>query len=645
MSNMQKENPPPTIRIGIIGSESAGRTSVVNALLGHQYGSVGPQKTTGGIREYRVLPLEIPTTPVRPAGTLLETFSSKILLKAKAAGSQQDCKPKHPASTIHDDVAREDEDLRNKPAGEALLASIHVDARGLQMVTTDTELTGLDIVLLDVPGFSGASKQHRPHDYVAEHQNSIDLFFVVIDSHALLHDGPSASGSAAEVAGSGSGLRDNAAQSQLDNNAVLNFCNTKLKHRMQDMILICNKADNKEIQQKVKTKVAQLDEPFQAFKAVLLLSARNALAWRIPLSLSCGVEGGGAVFAASLQHLEEATLNVFQPEMLQTSLSDWENYTLSEKQAAVTSIFRESLTPEKRKQMEEHSGISKLLELLEQLVGSGQQRQILKKQIERRMALCMKEGKASLQKLHQFYVDSVFLLGTNYAVDYSSEFIRLLQTYRTKSGPIFSSKDVSAENVRDLVAIFKDGCLFLQHVCGVNNLRFNELRDQTENELTLLLKEYLELFRQNLAESIAAGYTRKKNEQWGGYVFLDLNVPPSFLGGDLKAWEVMCELIDLALTDMTLTANSGERHWRLVTWWRTNVLSSLYSIARRPSVARLPASATDDEVNSEYANVEYLAKPVSAFKKFMVLSQTDAIANSGSSCGKEPQSFKRQRTE
>eukprot|EP00392_Amoebophrya_sp_AT5.2_P004695 g4703.t1 len=223
-----------------------------------------------------------------------------------------------------------------------------------------------------------------------------------------------------------------------------------------------NSANNKE---PIESKIAKARSA-DIFSDVLPVSARNALCWRIagkvpveknPESSSDGVEQlrTNPYLEQIVHDLDADTLDTMALE-IDVSRSAWDAYEKPKKQATVVEFLKgKAFSEEKRSQLEARSGFAAFVEALENQVGSGAQRGLLKAQLERRLATAMKSLKdVTLGELQQFR-ESSQLLGAEFAIDYDASFLQLFRHTAAKRREVFRETPLK-ENLYPLVSLLEE---------------------------------------------------------------------------------------------------------------------------------------------------------------------------------------------
>jgi GTPase SAR1 family protein len=183
------------IRIAVLGYVSAGKTTVINALLRDKYGQVGMKRTTAGVNYFRLHP-HIPTdNKDLPDGHGADAKATKAKV-GLGSNTSADATIKNDSDSADASVwiADEDDDEECVPASETLreISKDNVTLRESSFVnvkTFDIAITepicevrpDTRLVLVDIPGINEAGADGKYRAYVREHWDTFDCALVVMD--------------------------------------------------------------------------------------------------------------------------------------------------------------------------------------------------------------------------------------------------------------------------------------------------------------------------------------------------------------------------------------------------------------------------------------------------------------------------------
>ena len=145
------------IRVAIFGYVSVGKTTVINALLGAEYGEVSMRRTTSTVNSFRLVPKDEATTQDGDDDSVqivTNTRSAKDILEESVEDNAKN---------------RNNEVVKEKTFNITLEEPLH-DMRD------DTILT-----IVDIPGINEAGTSSKYKDYVNDHWHSFDIAVVVMD--------------------------------------------------------------------------------------------------------------------------------------------------------------------------------------------------------------------------------------------------------------------------------------------------------------------------------------------------------------------------------------------------------------------------------------------------------------------------------
>jgi GTPase SAR1 family protein len=155
------------IRIAMLGYVSAGKTTVINALLRDQFGQVGMKRTTAGVNYFR-----LHHSPPPPAAGLPSPAKEVSIVEAQ--NSVINDAYRTAASTLQE-ISSDNLQLRESADVQVKLFDVHVREPLCEM-RPDTKL-----VLVDIPGINEAGADGKYRTYVRDHWQDFDCVVVVMD--------------------------------------------------------------------------------------------------------------------------------------------------------------------------------------------------------------------------------------------------------------------------------------------------------------------------------------------------------------------------------------------------------------------------------------------------------------------------------
>ena len=159
------------IRVAVVGYVSVGKTTVINALFGAEYGEVSMKRTTAVVNNFRI------STPahVDPEGTNDEESKNEIAgQQSSVEWSMMVDKPSSPNNTLKQTVG-DNKTFRNKDFVKAKSFDIVLD-EPLHTMRKNTKL-----VVVDIPGINEAGTSAKYKEYVNDKWDSFDVAIVVLD--------------------------------------------------------------------------------------------------------------------------------------------------------------------------------------------------------------------------------------------------------------------------------------------------------------------------------------------------------------------------------------------------------------------------------------------------------------------------------
>lgn len=157
------------IRVAFIGYVSVGKTTVINALFGAEYGEVSMKRTTAVVNDFRI------STPAQVdhdnSGTEKPTDSDS---RGSVEWSMAVDSPRAPGDSLKQSI-RDNRNFRNKNQVKEKSLDIVLD-EPLHEMRSDTKL-----VVVDIPGINEAQREGVYKDFVNEHWHEFDIAVVVMD--------------------------------------------------------------------------------------------------------------------------------------------------------------------------------------------------------------------------------------------------------------------------------------------------------------------------------------------------------------------------------------------------------------------------------------------------------------------------------
>jgi GTPase Era involved in 16S rRNA processing len=179
----------------VLGNVSAGKSTVLNALLREKYSEVSMKRTTAGINYFRIF-------PKTQAGT-----------SADSSGWTSVADNPRTADSTLKEITEDNAALRTRSSVQEKTFNIEVDKELVKM-RKDTKL-----VLVDVPGINEAASSKKYKDYVASTWDSLDCVICVMDGRQGVNT-----------------------EEALD---LLKFVKTNLKEKKNlPVVILCNKVDD-----------------------------------------------------------------------------------------------------------------------------------------------------------------------------------------------------------------------------------------------------------------------------------------------------------------------------------------------------------------------------------------------------------------
>eukprot|EP00978_Attheya_sp_CCMP212_P041075 scaffold231003_cov24-Attheya_sp.AAC.1 len=160
------------IRVAVIGYVSVGKTTVINALFGAEYGEVAMKRTTAVVNYFRVS--SVPSS----SSSSQDDDSIEIVCKNLSA------------SATLKETATDNGVFRDSTVVQERAYDICLEEEPLHEMRPDTKL-----VIVDIPGMNEAGTSSKYKDFVNERWHSFDIVVVVMDArqgvnteeqHALL---------------------------------------------------------------------------------------------------------------------------------------------------------------------------------------------------------------------------------------------------------------------------------------------------------------------------------------------------------------------------------------------------------------------------------------------------------------------------
>lgn len=156
------------IRIAVLGYVSAGKTTVINAILRDKYGEVAMRRTTAGVNHFRLTP-RCHRDPLSLGNNKAPTKDPK---NPSAAEHVDDFRS---AESTLKEITDDNEKLRESGDLHVKLFDVEIDEPLCEM-RDDTKL-----VLVDVPGINEAGADGKYREYVEQHWDTFDCVVMVVD--------------------------------------------------------------------------------------------------------------------------------------------------------------------------------------------------------------------------------------------------------------------------------------------------------------------------------------------------------------------------------------------------------------------------------------------------------------------------------
>lgn len=148
------------IRVAVIGYVSVGKSTVINALFGAEYGQVSMRRTTAVVNHFRICSHK---KSIAVDETSIENDSVEIVEL-----------PRSPSSTLMESI-EDNAEYRNKDVVKEKTYDIQLD-EPLHPMRDDTKL-----VVVDIPGINEADQNGRYRDFVNAHWHQFDVAIIVMD--------------------------------------------------------------------------------------------------------------------------------------------------------------------------------------------------------------------------------------------------------------------------------------------------------------------------------------------------------------------------------------------------------------------------------------------------------------------------------
>lgn len=149
------------IKVALIGNVSAGKTTVLDALLQNRYGEVAKKRTTAGAHYF-----------------VLNDARGKIPQEIQDGK----CLPKNSFNTIHEEI-KEDNQRRISNGNEISKKVFQVEILE-PLVRCRDDVT---IVLVDIPGINEAGTDNKYKDFLSLHWTTFDCVIVVMDGKQVVN--------------------------------------------------------------------------------------------------------------------------------------------------------------------------------------------------------------------------------------------------------------------------------------------------------------------------------------------------------------------------------------------------------------------------------------------------------------------------
>ena len=150
------------ITVAILGHVSAGKTTLLNALLKESYGEVSMRKTTAGINYFR-----LKQNYAHPSFDNFDLIHRSLKFKEVSFRN---------AKSILNDITNLNAELRQHPRIQEKFFEVKLEECLLPM------MKGTELVIVDVPGLNEAGTSKMYLDYVEKCWEKFDCVIIVIDS-------------------------------------------------------------------------------------------------------------------------------------------------------------------------------------------------------------------------------------------------------------------------------------------------------------------------------------------------------------------------------------------------------------------------------------------------------------------------------
>ena len=212
------------IKIAVLGNVSTGKTTLLNALFGDQYGEVSTKRTNAGINFFRVhASVDIKSETTMESGVETGTTGSPKMRSTESLSKE-----------ISDDNSMVGTDGDEQIFETTINIELKKDLMPMRKDTT--------LVFVDIPGISKANTVNEYTDYVANTWTSFDGVIVVMDVQE--------------------GVKTE------DQVSLLKFVKEQLPRKPIPVILLCNKVDDpedEEQEQLVKEARREVETIFDSF--------------------------------------------------------------------------------------------------------------------------------------------------------------------------------------------------------------------------------------------------------------------------------------------------------------------------------------------------------------------------------------------
>ncbi|CAD7923516.1 unnamed protein product [Amoebophrya sp. A120] len=366
-NSTQKED--VVFRVALLGNVSAGKTTLINALLRDRYGEVSKKRCTAGINFFHLdLLAGQSQSPNADAGAAAPSGRGAASSSARGTGgaghslSLEDELDQIDVQLIHQKITQANEVLRADPKIEE--KHFHVSTTE-PLVTVDADLrsraSSVKLVLIDVPGLNEQGSAETYKKYVREE------LFPTLDKVIVVMDVDQGVNSTEQV-------------------GLLNFVQECIRsvsavtHHWNNPLVIVNKVDDpadavhdetKSMIQEIEAEVAKIFGDYTALHRCIPLSAELGCIYRVAAGLNL------QDFKKSAVCQDERYLNKIGP--LEIGVAKWRKLMKDKKIVEVHKILSDR--SESRQRLKDANFLA-LSDMLEHDLGADAQKGLLQRQVD-----------------------------------------------------------------------------------------------------------------------------------------------------------------------------------------------------------------------------------------------------------------------